>query len=67
MGRIAGVNGVGDRLANGGRAIPHRLASCVAQPGIAAKEVVAAADSMLYAAMVAIRMGSDHLVQSTPL
>jgi len=31
------------------------LASCVAQPGIAAKEVVAAADSMLYAAKAAGR------------
>jgi hypothetical protein len=47
MDLIAGVNGLGNRLANGGRAILHGLASCMAQPGRAAKEVVAAADTML--------------------
>jgi GGDEF domain-containing protein len=52
---IAGVNSSGVRLANGGRAIPHGLASCMAQPGRAAKEVVAAADTMLYAAKAAGR------------
>jgi hypothetical protein len=37
MDLIAGVNGLGNRLANGGRAILHGLASCMAQPGRAAK------------------------------
>ena len=55
MDLIAGVNGLGNRLANGGRAILHGLASCMAQPGRAAKEVVAAADTMLDAAKAAGR------------
>jgi hypothetical protein len=55
MDLIAGVNGLGNRLANGGRAILHGLASCMAQPGRAAKEEVAAADTMLDAAKAAGR------------
>ncbi|MEY4809616.1 MAG: hypothetical protein RLZZ206_4005 [Cyanobacteriota bacterium] len=52
---IAGVNSSGVRLANGGRAIPYGLASCMVQPGRAAKDLVAAADTMLDAAKAAGR------------
>ncbi len=52
---IAGVNSSGVRLANGGRAILYGLASCMVQPGRAAKDLVAAADTMLDAAKTAGR------------